>query len=175
MPIKTIALGLGLALLGGGAAVAQEWVSSYTRHDYGKCRKAKPDAEGASVHQCAGKNGIPVVWTAGDDSSSVDFSTRPVAETISDKAHFFEAGGTIEWRGPKGGRPQAAILRYATGQNVGKLDGSRLVVYRLAPGGVSCVIGSVDGRTGDANARARRLADEKAAGFRCGQDQRSER
>ncbi|WP_332680529.1 hypothetical protein [Bosea sp. (in: a-proteobacteria)] len=154
---------------------AEEPASDYTRHDYGKCRKAGPDAEGVSVHRCAGKAGIPVIWTAGDDSSSVDFSTRPIAETISDKASFFEAGGTIEWRGPKGGRPQAAILRYATGQNIGKLDGSRLVVYRLSPDGVSCVIGSVDGRAGDANAQARRLADEKAAGFRCGQDRKIER
>ena len=173
MPMRTIALGFCLALTGGNA-VAENWTSDYTSHDYGKCRKAKPDDQGVSVHRCAGKAGIPVIWTAGDDSSSVDFSTRPIAETISDKASFFEAGRTIEWRGPRGGRPQAAILRYATGRNVGKLDGSRLVVYRLGPDGVSCVIGSVDGRSRDANAAARRLTDEKAAGFRCGQDGRVE-
>ena len=173
MPMRTIALGFCLALTGGNA-VAENWTSDYTSHDYGKCRKAKPDDQGVSVHRCAGKAGIPVIWTAGDDSSSVDFSTRPIAETISDKASFFEAGRTIEWRGPRGGRPQAAILRYATGQNVGKLDGSRLVVYRLGSDGISCVIGSVDGRSRDANAAARRLADEKAADFRCGQDRRVE-
>jgi hypothetical protein len=174
LPMRTIAFGLCLALFSGGAA-AESWTSSYTTHDYGKCRKAGPDDQGTSVHRCAGKAGIPVIWTAGDDSSSVDFGTRPIAETISDKANFSEAGRTIEWRGPPHGRPQAAILRYATGRNVGRLDGSRLVVYRLGADGVSCVIGSVDGRARDANAAARRLADEKAAGFRCGQDSRSER
>ena len=174
MPTRTIALGFCLALAGGSAA-AENWTSSYTTHGYAKCRKAKPDDQGVSVHRCAGKADIPVIWTAGDDSSSVDFSTRPIAETISDKANYFEAGGTVEWRGPRGSRPQAAILRYATGQNVGKLDRSRLVVYRFSPDGVSCVIGSVNGRSRDANAAARRLADEKAANFRCGQDARSER
>ena len=174
LPMRTIAFGLCLALFG-TAAAAERWTSSYTSHDYGKCRKARPDDQGVSVHRCAGKAGIPVIWTAGDDSSSVDFSTRPIAETVSDKAGFFEAGRTNEWRGPRGSRPQAAILRYATGRNVGRLDGSRLVVYRLSPDGVSCVIGSVDGRSSDANEQARRLADEKATGFRCGQDSRSER
>lgn len=173
MPMRTIAFGFCLALAGGSAA-AEDWTSSYTTHDYAKCRKTKPDDQGVSVHRCAGKAGIPVIWTAGDDSASVDFSTKPIAEPISDKASFFEAGRTIEWRGPKGGRPQAAILRYATGRNIGKLDGSRLVVYRLGADGVSCIIGSVDGRARDANAAARRLADEKAPGFRCGQDLRAE-
>jgi len=173
MPIRLFALALAVVVAAGGAS-AQDWTSSYTTHDYGKCRKAKPDEDGVSVHRCAGKAGIAVIWTAGDDSSSVDFGASPTQETISDKANFFEAGKTIEWRGPKGAAPKAAILRYATGQRIGKLDGSRLVVYRVGDG-ASCVIGSVDGRTADANAQARRLADGKAAGFRCGQDARTER
>lgn len=153
---------------------AEQWVSGYTTHDYAKCRKDKDDGEPVAVHRCPGKAGFTVIWTATDDSSAVAFGARALAETISDRAAFFEAGKTIEWRGPKGGRPQAAILRYATGQNVGKLDGSRLVVYRLQADGASCVVGSVDARKPGANAAARRLADEKAAGFRCGQDARSE-
>lgn len=173
MPVRPIALGFCLAAIALPAA-AQDWVSRYTRHDYGKCRKAKPDEEGVSVHRCAGKAGIAVTWTAGDDASLVEFGTMPADERLTDKASFFEAGNTIEWRGPKGARPQAAILRYATGQSIGKLDGSLLVVYRLGDDGSSCIIGSVDGRGADANARARRLADEKAGGFRCGQDQRSD-
>jgi hypothetical protein len=127
-----------------------------------------------SVHRCPGKAGIAVVWTAGDDSSAVAFGAKALEEAVTDKAAFFEAGRTIEWRGPKGGKPQAAILRYATGASVGRLDGSRLVVHRLAPDGASCIIGSVDAHKPDANAAARRLADEKATSFRCGQDARSE-
>jgi hypothetical protein len=44
-----------------------------------------------------------------------------------------------------------------------------LVVTRLGPGGV-CHVGYVDARNADANERARRLADERARGFRCGVD-----
>ncbi len=159
---------LGLALLPEPAS-AQAPVSTYSRHDYQKCPRAKPDEDGVSIHRCKGQSGIVVTWTAGDDSSSVSFGARPADEPIVE-APFFEAGTTIEWRGPKGGKPQAAILRYKTGQRIGKLDGSRLVVHRLGPDGSSCVIGSLGGREANANAAARQLANEKAAGFRCGQD-----
>ncbi|RDJ21935.1 hypothetical protein DWF00_26780 [Bosea caraganae] len=164
-----------MTLLGAPPAAAQDWASSYTKHDYAKCPKAKPDEDGVSVRRCPGKAGIAVTWTAGDDASFVELGTKPVEEGLSDKAGFFEAGSTIEWRGPKAGKPQATILRYAIGQAIGKLDGSLLVVYRLGAEGASCIIGSVDGRGRDANAQARRLADGKAASFRCGQDQRSDR
>ena len=174
MTLARLALAIGFATVLAAPLRAEQWVSSYTTHEYAKCRKDKGNGDPISVHRCPGKAGIAVVWTAGDDSSAVEFGAKALQETISDKAAFFEAGKTIEWRGPKGGKPQAAILRYATGQNVGKLDGSRLVVYRLAPDGPSCIIGSVDARKPGANAAARRLADEKAAGFRCGQDARSE-
>lgn len=169
-----LALAIGFATTLATSLHAEQWVSSYTTHDYAKCRKDRGNGDPVSVHRCSGLAGITVIWTADDDSSSVEFGAKALQETISDKAAFFEAGKTIEWRGPKGGKPQAAILRYATGQNVGKLDGSRLVVHRLAPDGASCVIGSVDARKAGANAAARRLADEKAPGFRCGQDARSE-
>lgn len=174
MTIARLALAISCAVALSTPLRAEQWASSYTSHDYAKCRKDKDDGEPVAVHRCPGKAGFTVVWTATDDSSAVAFGTRALEEAITDKAAFFEAGKTIEWLGPKGGRPQAAILRYATGQSVGKLDGSRLVVHRLAADGASCIIGSVDARKPGANAAARRLADEKAAGFRCGQDSRSE-
>lgn len=174
MTIRAPAFAFATVVLCGLPAAAQGWTSSYTTHDYAKCPKARPDADGVSVHRCVGKAGIAVIWTAGDDASAVGFGTKPTDEAITDKAGFFEAGRTVEWRGPKGGRPQAAILRYATGQRIGKLDVSLLLVYRLGADGSSCIIGSVDGRAGDANARARRLADERAGSFRCGQDGRSD-
>lgn len=174
MTLARLALAVGIATLSVAPLRAEQWVSSYTTHDYAKCRKDQGNGDPVSVHRCSGKAGITVVWIAGDDSSAVEFGAKAVQETISDKAAFFEAGKTIEWRSPKGGKPEAAILRYATGQNVGKLDGSRLVVYRLAPDGASCIVGSVDARKPNANAAARRLVEEKAAGFRCGQDARFE-
>ncbi|RXT54681.1 hypothetical protein B6S44_13735 [Bosea sp. Tri-44] len=174
MMIGRLALAIGFATLLATPLRAEQWASSYTTHDYTKCRKDKGNGDPVAVHRCPGKAGLTVTWTAGDDSSAVEFGAKALQETISDKAAFFEVGKTIEWRGPKGKQPQAAIARYATGQNVGKLDGSRLVIYRLAPDGASCIIGSVDARKPDANAAARRLVDEKAASFRCGQDARSE-
>ncbi|WID99139.1 hypothetical protein QO058_13370 [Bosea vestrisii] len=174
MMIGRLALAIGFATLLAAPLRAEQWASSYTAHDYAKCRKDKGNGDPISIHRCPGKAGIIVIWTAGDDSSSVDFGASPTQETISDKASFFEVGKTIEWRGPKGKRPLAAIVRYATGASVGKLNGSRLVVYRLAPDGASCIVGSVDARKPDANNSARRLADEKSASFRCGQDARSE-
>jgi len=174
MTLARLALAIGFATVLTTPLRAEPWASSYTTHDYAKCRKDKGNGDPVSVHRCPGKAGITVVWTAGDDSSAVAFGAKALEEAVTDKAAFFEAGKTIEWRGPKGGRPQAAILRYATGASVGKLDGSRLVVYRLAPDGASCIVGSVDARKPDANAVARSLVDEKATGFRCGQDARSE-
>lgn len=174
MTVARLALAIGFATMLAAPLRAEQWVSSYTTHDYAKCRKDKGDGDPVSIHRCSGKAGIAVVWTADDDSSAVEFGTKALQETISDKAAFFEAGKTIEWRGPKGGKPQAAILRYATGASVGKLDGSRLVIYRLAPDGSSCILGSIDARKPGANAAARRLVEDKAASFRCGQDARSE-
>ena len=174
MTLARLALAIGFAIVLTTPLRAEPWASSYTTHDYAKCREDKGDGDPVSVHRCPGKAGITVIWSAGDDSSAVTFGAKALEEAVTDKAAFFEAGKTIEWRGPKGGRPQAAILRYATGKSVGKLDGSRLVVHRLAADGASCIVGSGDAPKPDANAAARRLADEKAPGFRCGQDARSE-
>jgi hypothetical protein len=53
-----------------------------------------------------------------------------------------------------------------------KASGRVLVVTRLGPGG-SCHVGYVDARANpDANALARKLADEHARTFKCGTDKR---
>lgn len=158
-----LALSLAAASL---PALANE--SAYTKHVWEKCPTIGDEADGVVKRRCAGRAGIDVIWTAGDDSSAVDFGERP-AEQFLEIASFFEAGTTIEWRGPANGRPVAAILRYATGDRIGRLNRSVLVVYRLQPDGVSCVMGTVDGRAKDANVRARTLVDTQANGFRCGE------
>ena len=43
------------------------------------------------------------------------------------------------------------------------------MVTRLNPGGV-CHVGYIDARSAGANEAARKLADEKARGFKCGVD-----
>lgn len=123
------------------------------------------------VRRCVGRADIAVVWTASDDSSSISFGAKPLDEELN-IGPFFEVGSTIEWRGSVGGRPVAAIVRYAVGRRIGRLDGSRLVIYRLQADGASCIIGSVDGRAREANGRARILADTRAAEFVCGRTPR---
>ena len=146
--------------------------SAYTRHVWEKCPSIGADgSDGVVVRRCAGRAGIAVVWTAGDNSSSVSFGVRPMDEELN-IGSFFEVGSTIEWRGAAGGRPVAAIVRYAVGQRIGRLDGSRLVVYRLQPDGASCIIGSVDGRARNANVQARAIVDTRAAEFVCGRTPR---
>lgn len=151
--------------------------STYTRHDFRRCaERASPEPGVIEVRACAGHAGLPVVWTGEPDSGSVAFGKAPTKSSASDGPipgldSFHEARGTVEWRGPAvGGRrkPLAAIVRYDTGPAVACLSSSRLVVYRLAPRGISCVMGVVKGSAADANAAARAIVDRHAAGFACG-------
>jgi hypothetical protein len=69
-------------------------------------------------------------------------------------------------------KPFATILRWNVMREGDrrKPSGRVLVVTRLPPGGV-CHVGYVDARANpDADALARRLADERARAFRCGVD-----
>jgi hypothetical protein len=61
-------------------------------------------------------------------------------------------------------RTEADVAR---GDN--KSTGQTLVVTRLGPDGV-CHVGYIDARAPGANEAARKLADEKARSFKCGQD-----
>ena len=154
-------------------ATAGGFDSLSTRFDYASCPEApSPEPGIIEVHRCTGPGGIPVTFTGEPDASFVTFGTRPIDES-PDLGSFFEAGGTAEWRiGPTGGKPFAAIIRYDYGPNIGTLDRSRLVVYRLEGSGRSCIMGSVDGHAADANAKARRLADQHAERFVCGVSRR---
>lgn len=155
-------------------SAAQEMVSSYSRYKYETCRKS-PAGNDLLETTCAGPAGIGVIWTSEADSSSVTFGKRTIGETLFEGLDFFEAGDTVEWRGPKGARPVIAILRYRAGKNIGNLGVNRLVVHRIGADGLSCIAGSVDGAAANANSAARKLADEHGRNFRCGQDKRSDR
>lgn len=165
MRVVTLVMLMALPALAALPAFAGE--SSYTRYDYEACAKRpSPHADVVEIRQCKGVAGISVVWTAEPDASSVDFG-RAKSERIPLLDTFFEAGRTIEWRGPRHGgavKPLAAIIRYETGPRIGKLDKSLLVIHRLMPSGASCVMGVVAG----SNEAARALADTHAEGFVCG-------
>lgn len=171
-PTVLVRLGLAAAilLLQGTGGTAGPLASAYTRHDFPACRALpSPHPDVVEVRRCAGLGGIPVVWTNEPDASWIAFGRPAETGPIPGLDTFYAVRGTIEWRGPAAGaglRPLAAIVRYDTGPSI-RLGASRLVVTRLAPGG-ACVMGVVDGARPDANAAARALVDEAAAGFVCG-------
>lgn len=154
-------------------ASAAEQTSHYTRHDFSRCAaKTSPEPGVIEVRACKGLSGIPVVWTGEPDSSSVAFGRATDADDpIPGLGQFYEPRATVEWRGPMLGgqvRPIAAILRYDTGRAVGSLNASRIVVHRLMPDGVSCVMGVVAGSVPNANVAARAMVDRSASDFVCG-------
>lgn len=153
------------------SAAAQESIT--TRHNYEKCRKApSPEPGIIEVRRCSGPLGITVIWMSEPDSSSVSFGSNPLDENLG-IGPAFEAAAEIEWRSGKAGKtPVAAIVRYETGDSVGKLNKSRLVVHRIEPSGRSCIMGVVSGSR--ASNKARALIDGSAEWFVCGKSRRAD-
>lgn len=81
-------------------------------------------------------------------------------------------GDRLEWR-LAGARPYAAILRIRRSDFDMKANKTitveELLVIKVTPQG-ACRIGVVDGKSPNANALARDLADSPATAFRCGAD-----
>jgi hypothetical protein len=157
-----------------GPAAAQSGAgteSAYTTFDIDKCRHTRGQAPYA---------GVPVWLAQGDERMFVSFGRKAADEPAASETFpgFNDVTkGTIEWRlarSPNGtAQPFATILRWNVRLN--PADDAQphspvLVVTRLGPGGV-CRVGYVDARAiPDANALARKLADERARGFKCGVD-----
>ncbi|HEX2552905.1 MAG TPA: hypothetical protein VHL98_04335 [Microvirga sp.] len=156
------------------AAAAQAPDSVYTQHDPGRCPVVR-EHETGRTHRCTGHRGIPVSYEIDEHSVLVGIGTAgEVASTPFLVRRFAEAGDTVEWRGPRGRggiEPRAAILRFRVteGPSIGAKRHDVLVVYRLDPAR-SCIAAVLDGRSPDANAQARRIADGEARRFRCGRD-----
>jgi hypothetical protein len=169
------------------SAAAQSVDYIYTKFDAKTCKHTKGrDVEDYGSWRCPGLGNIAVRLSAGDQRMFVTFGSGKGKDDLASEQTFpgfndvYE--GTVEWRIEKSAdgksRPFATILRWnlvtaedqekATGPI--KPTGRVLVVTRLGPGGV-CHVGYVDARkTPDANAVARRIADEKARTFKCGTD-----
>ena len=173
MRFKTIVALLTATMLGLASNPVFAQQSITTRHNYEKCREApSPEPEIIEVRQCSGPSGIAVIWMSEPDSSSVSFGSKPLDENLEIGAAF-EAAAAIEWRRGKTGKtPVAAIVRYQTGDSVGKLAKSRLVVHRIEPSGRSCIMGVISGR--GATNKARALIDGSAVRFVCGKSRRAD-
>jgi hypothetical protein len=178
---------IALAILS-APAIAQTVESQYTSFDAKTCRHRKgKGVEDYGSWTCSGYRNLRVLLSAGDQRMQVtygDWKKDDIALSQTFPAFNNVYEGTVEWRiekQPDGKtRPFATILRWnvmleadsrnATGPITS--TGRVLVVTRLGPGGV-CHVGYVDARANpDANALARRIADENARTFKCGRQKR---
>lgn len=176
--LAACALGALAAALPAAAPRADEIIdSTYTRHEYQKCKELKQEDD-VRKYRCEGHVGTLVNVYMAEDSTVVDFGFQGNKDDAGAfPAGFVFAGDTVEWRGRvRTGKmtPYAAILRYDVGHSVGGPFKPVLYVYHIKGLQGSCIVGSVDGAHPDANERARKLADDVSAGFRCGTDKRRE-
>jgi hypothetical protein len=183
---------LGFAAVIGATAPAFANESAYTDFPLqnNKCKpvdpaKADSDAETGSVELiCPGYKDYAVYYDEGDARVSIHYghlSQDVIKNYWESFTPFNSAAEKIEWRVDAGGVPRAVIHRFflantnpATGMASEKLKGQVLVISRVGQPGdkTGCVVGMVDALANkDANAIARRVADEIAPGFLCKQDQ----
>ena len=154
--------------------------SAYTKLDLGQCRQEplNPDdpVEGGTWW-CEGYGGTPVRVAEGDLRFLVSYGENAAEEVAAGETlpAFNTIGTTLEWRLERDRsngslHPIATILRYFTDSGTGE-KGQVLVVTKLGGPGQVCHIGYVDALLNpDANAMARQVAEQAAAGFVCGQD-----
>lgn len=163
--------------------------SVYTDAGIDKCenRLKEPDQVdldmGVVSVKCAGYKDYPFYFDENDVRQSTYFGH--LSEEILDGAGetfevFNHIGDKIEWRLDDKGAPRATILRYVletmnpkTFEPDPALYGQVLVVSRVGQPDdrTGCVTAYVDALANkDANAMARKLADEQAPGFACGRD-----
>lgn len=176
LSIAVLVTAAGLA----SGASAETLTSAYTSFDTRSCRKARGSETGTFSWTCRGLPGLPVRISLDDERMQVSFGPQGPENLASSQTFpaFNDVhSGRIEWR-LRDGKPFATILRWnvmtardvetATGPTIP--SGHVLVVTRLGPGG-ACHVGYVDTTANrDANALARRVADERAVPFRCGTD-----
>lgn len=158
-------------LASAGQAAAQPAQSNYTDVDLNQCTVIESDDFG-TMWACPGYRGIPVMISEVDLRMMVSYGLTSTTEKAAQQTlpPFNRLGDKIEWRVSMAEghlKPFATILRFLTQREGTEKPGEVLVVTRLAPG-ATCQIAYVDALANpDANAMARKFADEKAAGFDC--------
>jgi hypothetical protein len=165
---------LAAALLLGGTAHAagvSRMESHYTDLDFDRCTTIEATAMGATS-ACPGYQGYPVVIAEDDLRMFVSFGITPTAEKAMQQTlpPFSRLGARIEWRveNDDGFRqPRATILRWFTARESGEPEGQVLIVTQLKPG-ATCQIAWIDAlAVGNANEKAREIADRSAGTFDC--------
>lgn len=187
-PLRTLAASAAFlavtAQIGGSIAQPVEGATSaYTSALDKGCKvlsRTKVDGDDyASTRVCKGYKNL--VLTKGDNDLRSAVSVGRSAKAAQNEAAASQTFGafnaptdTVEWRLDKSGKPFAIIQRWSIADNedVGKDDRPKskyfLIVTRVAPG-ATCHVAYIDSQANgqDANAVARKAADELATGFDC--------
>jgi hypothetical protein len=157
---------LTLALLGSLLSAREPRTSRYTKLDKQSCKVVEAREEGGwTLQKCRGVLGFDLLLQSFDSRDDV----RVVHDSGDERLHldnitteFNSVGDKVEWR-LAGKTVVALILRFSVDDSDGPERQSShpfLVVARVRPGS-SCVVQVVDARAhADANARARRFADQ---------------
>lgn len=187
---KYLIAAAGLVIAGTAAAldvttqaVAAE--SSYTSIAEKHCRKfdrLRIDGdEFAASRVCEGRVGYKIFVREDDlrETLTIGKTLKRAADEPAASDHFGAFNSyddTVEWRNGADGKPYAAIVGWSYADNENPDASGRpkslrlLVVMRLPPGAV-CKVAYVDrAANSDANALARKAADEIAPNFKCGTD-----
>ncbi len=153
------------------AVIAGEVTSAYTPFDLEKCQQTEPpdDTVFEGAWTCRGYGELDIVYSGEDARSYVAFGKKVEDHCAQFKTFysFNTALSPIEWR-IENGKAFAAIERWSLTDGEGK-ESSWLVVTALADDD-SCHAAYVSGTYLDANARARKAADEIARQFNCADD-----
>jgi hypothetical protein len=165
------------------AANAQTIGSSYTSTAPKDCHvsSAGNGVDDSTIRVCPGKAGLVVLVSEDDLRETVSVGRNRAAAASEPAARagfgpFNSTTPTVEWRA-RNGKPFAIIQRWHIADSNDEDNKGRpiarpmLAVTRLPPGPV-CHVAYVDVQANrDANALARKAADEAARGFRCGNDE----
>jgi hypothetical protein len=170
--MKRLALPLALCLVP-AAALAAEVTSAYVKFDPDTtCQRLEAPDEYVfgGTWICPGQGKIKMQISTGDDRDFVGFGERP-EESCSLLKTFFKfntALSPVEWR-LRDGKPIAAIERWRVVADDNGNTVTWLVVNALRGNG-SCHVHYVAGSYPEANAAARRAADQLAEDFNCDAD-----
>jgi hypothetical protein len=156
------------------AALADEYSSAYTAFDLEKtCRQvAKADEYVfAGTWECPGYKGAKVLVSEMDDRTYVGFGRKPAESCAFSRTfeRFNTALSPVEWR-LRNGKPFAVIQRWRVATDDDGGSATWLVISKLE-GDEACPVHYVAGSYPDANAHARRAADDLANDdFNCAAD-----
>jgi len=169
--IRTAALLALAALLPAAPVAAQQVNSSHTDLDVAQCTVVTTDDFG-STWACPGLKGMPVMVHESERRFRLSYGLTSTTEKAAGQTlpPVNRIGDEIEWRVSNHDgsyKPFATIVKFFVKPETEGPDGQVLVVTRVSPG-ATCQVAYVDALANpDAEALARKAADEKAMAFDC--------